>query len=72
MPSKAEEVADAIFEACDYALPQFLVDRCARAAIKAMREPTKAMIEATTYPATDRDSEVEDIWRVMIDAALKD
>lgn len=39
----------------------------ARAAIEAMREPTKAMI-AACYP--DEDAGL--IWRDMIDAALKE
>lgn len=40
----------------------------ARAAIEAMREPTKKMSEATYLRPYDAD----EIWEFMIDAALKD
>jgi hypothetical protein len=43
----------------------------ARAVIAAMREPTEAMIEGTNYPNTTWDSGDADVWRAMIDAALK-
>jgi hypothetical protein len=49
----------------------------ARAAIAAMREPTKAMAEAggREVPGAGRDGPVGDygrfVWRPMIDAALK-
>jgi hypothetical protein len=42
----------------------------ARAAIAAMREPTEAMIRSCDWPNTDRSSGLDDVWRVMIDAAL--
>ena len=42
----------------------------ARAAIAELREPTEAMIRACDWPNTDRNSSLEDVWRVMIDAAL--
>lgn len=41
----------------------------ARAAIAAMREPTKAMLTAAD-PIEDPDRH-DDLWRAMIDAALK-
>lgn len=40
----------------------------ARAAIEAMREPTKKMVEAGTY----RHAVYEEGWQAMIDAALKE
>jgi hypothetical protein len=42
------------------------------AALKALREPTAAMIEATNFPNTDRNSSVDEIFQVMIDKAIVD
>jgi hypothetical protein len=53
--------------------------RLASSAIKAMREPTEPMAEAAlnddldiywSYYADGRPGSPEDVWRVMIDAAL--
>lgn len=41
----------------------------ARDAIEAMREPTKEMIDAAWADAMGEDA--GDVWRAMIDAALK-
>ncbi len=51
-------------------------ERLARAAIAAMREPTEAMLDALDDPDAaerllQRASWREDIWRAMIDGALK-
>lgn len=43
----------------------------ARAAIEAMREPTKAMIEAGEW-RSDGECAVSDAWEEMIDTALED
>jgi hypothetical protein len=42
----------------------------ARLILQAMREPTEAMIRSCDWPNTDRNSGLDDVWRVMIDAAL--
>lgn len=53
----------------------------ARAAIEAMREPTVAMEDAPyeasldiywSYNADGRPGSSEDVWRIMVDAALKE
>lgn len=50
----------------------------ARAAIEAMREPTPHMIEEgwdadkTTYESGGWNGQIDDAWRAMIDASLKD
>lgn len=53
---------------------RFNLDKFARAAIEAMREPTKAMLkdgwEHTADPCWEDD--VADCWRAMIDAALSE
>ena len=71
MSEMVGRVAVVIAEAIDAATAQgdFAKD-IARAAIAAMREPTEAMIRACDWPNTDRNSSLEDVWRVMIDAAL--
>ncbi|UFS83223.1 hypothetical protein LPB79_13300 [Rhizobium sp. T136] len=49
--------------------------RFARAAIKAMREPSEAMVEAGNLPVWDDSVTVglsEEIWPAMIDAALEE
>lgn len=50
-------------------------DAMARAAIKAMREPTEAMVNAAMLPASEADREAYRpqhwIWEKMIDEALK-
>jgi hypothetical protein len=54
-----------------------VVDYCscrnvARIAIAAMREPTEAMIRACDWPDTDWNSGLDDVWRCMIDGALRE
>ena len=41
----------------------------ARAAIEAMREPTKAMLESA-YPRMPSDLDPADVWQAMIKTAL--
>lgn len=49
------------------------LERMARAAIAAMREPTEAMIEAGQAEEwTGKREAVESVWGAMIDAALAD
>jgi hypothetical protein len=43
----------------------------ARAAIAAMRDPSEAMLDATKALSSSR-AYVGDVWRAMIDAALRD
>jgi hypothetical protein len=50
----------------------FYFREMAKTAIEAMREPTEAMLDGTNYPNTTWDSGDADVWRAMIDAALKD
>ena len=45
--------------------------RFARAAIAAMREPTRAM-EVAAYAAEETTDDAGIVWRAMIDAALAD
>ena len=42
--------------------------RIAKAAIKAMKEPTEAMLDAGAY---DLDMTLKQQWKLMIEAALK-
>jgi hypothetical protein len=65
--TKVEEVARAIAGAADLHHPDY--DAMARAAIKAMREPTQEMAGA---PDDIFLVEARDIWRAMIDAALSE
>jgi hypothetical protein len=68
MSEMVERVASAIFEACDYALPPHLIDKCARAAIAAMREPTQSMLDAGY---ADHYGDLAAICKAMIEGALK-
>jgi predicted RNA methylase len=67
----ARELCLALYDK-DTTFPMVAAQKAARAAIAAMREPTEAMIEGTNYPNTTWDSGDADVWRAMIDAALKD
>jgi hypothetical protein len=49
---------------------------CARAAIEAMREPTKEMLHQGQWPISPGNEEetidiADNVWRYMIDEALK-
>jgi len=60
--------AELIFEG-DYDPASF--EDAARAAIAAMREPTKAMVQATDWSRSFSFEERREIWITMIDAALE-
>lgn len=47
--SMVEQVSDAIYEACDYAIPLFMVEKCSRAAIEAVRQAFIAEGNACTF-----------------------
>lgn len=51
---------------------EMLADAIARAAIKAMREPTEAMLQAVADPYSpgQSKSQVLDLWQRVCDAAL--
>jgi hypothetical protein len=49
---------------------EYDVDRAARAAIEAMREPTEAMTKGAWDRADDNYLNPEAVWCAMIDAAL--
>jgi len=73
MSEMKERVENAISEACDYALPPFLLERCARAAIEAMREPTEDMkaVEGVHWGYYCHVcGGLTEGWHAMIDAAL--
>ena len=74
----AEKVARSLhgeyFDSCTPAQQQFYLGQ-ARDAIAALREPTRSMIEdggdaSNTNIGSFEDA--ENVWRAMIDAALKD
>ncbi len=44
----------------------------ARAVIEAMREPTAAMIDASPYLGPEAEGTPSEVWRAMIDTALKE
>jgi hypothetical protein len=51
MTDLVERVADAISEGCNYALPPFLLDRCARAAVAAAQEEFAKIAESVKVHA---------------------
>ena len=70
-----ERVARAIRPALSFDAPVSLSHEAARAAIDAMREPTKGMIEVGRNAiGSDFDhwAAPDDTWRTMIDAALEE
>ena len=70
-----ERVARAIEAAADYDEGRYLCgwsDTFARAAIEAMREPTKAMNRAAYEDAKKRAPAPAFIWAAMISAALSE
>lgn len=52
-------------------LEKWEVDRAARAAIEAMREPTQLMIFEGNGHGTCEDGDCFEVWQAMIDEALK-
>ena len=52
--------------------PPATYEELACAAIAAMREPTEAMCDAGANDRPGRQQSYADVWRAMIDAALKD
>jgi hypothetical protein len=75
MSEMVERVAKAIAKcapAIDQRAPyaKIMMLEAAKAAIKAMREPTEAMIEAGQEGELGRAESVEMIYTAMIDAAL--
>lgn len=64
-------VAVAIGEGCNWALPGFLLDRAAKAAIEAMREPTDEQRNAYYELSHRTETMVDAHWERAIDAALK-
>lgn len=58
------------WEECDETFREKCRD-LARASIKAMRKPTKAMLQTIALPQIDR-IQAADWWRAMIDEALKE
>lgn len=77
MPTMIDKVADAIAEAYSRSniKSRELIEEMARAAIRAMREPTKEMItenyDATPYFDFHRADDAAGIWRKMIDIAFQ-
>lgn len=79
MSEMVERVASAIWDATrdslDFeSLSAWASEAAARAAIKAMREPTRVMLEAEqACPRFDSPGSTnpDDVWRAMIDAILK-
>lgn len=79
MSEMVERVAGAIYDAagdCDQEMNLAAARALARAAIAAMREPTEAMKAAGGFAYMERGGMnardgSDDIWRAMIDAALK-
>jgi hypothetical protein len=63
-----DRVADIIANGIADDLPS---EEIATKVIRVMREPTEAMVRACTWPNTDWNSSLEDVWRCMIDGALK-
>ena len=73
MTSKIEEVRDAMMAAFDAAPDGEDVSMAmARAAIKAMREPTEAMDRAGQSGRYQKYGGVKTTWTAMIDAALQE
>jgi len=64
-----ERVAKAVADASHMPFEPMICERIAKAAIEAMKEPTEAMLDAGAY---DLDMTLEQQWRRMIEAALKD
>jgi hypothetical protein len=72
MTDKVQHVAQAIRDNIQAALPDGIsldYDYAARAAIEAMREPTKAMVAASNLHPAEQEIAIF-AWQAMIDAAL--
>ncbi len=76
MVKRVADAIDAVLIAAENAEEDYrelgspVPERCARAAILAMREPTGAMADEA-IPGVMRHQHPAGIWRTMIDAALK-
>lgn len=75
MSEMVEKIADVMSAACDHALPRWMLENCARAAIKAMSEPTEDMKHCSDEVHWDYSCHVcgglAEGWQKMHEAALK-
>ncbi len=74
-----ERIAQAIYEAAGDAAEDYeewcsmpMAEAAARAVLAAMREPTEAMCDAGHLGHYITRDDANDVWRAMIDAALKE